>query len=79
MLDVSRVCVVGLGLMGASLAAALRGSGFGGSVVGCARRVEAIEAGLEWGWLDEGFTDMGAAVAEADVVVFCLPVEAIAE
>jgi len=79
MLDVSRVCVVGLGLMGASLAAALRGSGFGGSVVGCARRVEAIEAGLERGWLDEGCTDMGAAVAEADVVVFCLPVEAIAE
>ena len=79
MSGVNQISIVGLGLMGASLAAALRGSGYRGLITGCARRVEAIEAGLEGGWLDEGFMDMGDAVASADVVVFCLPVEAIAE
>ena len=70
-----RVVVVGLGLMGGSLAGALRGRCR--TVVGLARREEAIEQAQRIGMIDEGTTDAKAALREADLVVLATPVRTI--
>ncbi len=71
----AQVSVVGLGLMGGSLAAALRGNCK--SVVGIARRCETIEYALTHGLVDHGTTDLADGVRHADVVVLATPVRVI--
>jgi len=71
----AQVTIVGLGLMGASLAGALRGKCR--RVVGVARRAESIEIALARGFIDWGTTDVTEGVSEADVVVLATPVCAI--
>jgi len=71
----ARVSVVGLGLMGGSLAAALRGNCK--SVVGIARRCETIEYALTHGLVDHGTTDLADGVRHADVVILATPVRVI--
>jgi len=71
----TRVAIVGLGLMGGSLAGALRGQC--GAVVGVARRAETIERALALGLLDRGTTDLASGVHQADVVVLATPVRVI--
>ncbi len=69
------VVIVGLGLMGASLAGALRGKC--ARVVGVARRAEVIETALARGFIDEGTPNLIAGVRDADVVVLSTPVRVI--
>ena len=76
---VNQISIMGMGLMGASLAAALKDSAYSGTVIGWARRDEVCEAAKWSGWFDSVTADASAAVAEADLVVFCLPVQAIGE
>jgi prephenate dehydrogenase len=71
----AQVTIVGLGLMGASLAGALRGKCR--RVVGVARRAESIEIALARGFVDSGTTDVAEGVCEADVVVLATPVRVI--
>lgn len=71
----AQVTIVGLGLMGGSLAGALRGQCR--SVVGVARRAEPIRTGLERGLIDQGTTDLTEGVQGADVVVLATPVRVI--
>jgi prephenate dehydrogenase len=70
-----QVAIVGLGLMGGSLAGALRGKCR--SVVGVARRAESVEFALTHGLVDWGTTDLTEGVREADVVILATPVRAI--
>jgi prephenate dehydrogenase len=65
------VAVVGLGLMGGSLAVSLRGSC--GRVIGIARRVETTRLAVGIGAVDEVSCDIGV-VAEADIVALATPV-----
>jgi prephenate dehydrogenase len=76
---VNQISIMGMGLMGASLAAALKDSAYSGSVVGWARRDEVCGAAEQSGWFDWVSADASVAVRDADVVVFCLPVQAIGE
>jgi prephenate dehydrogenase len=69
------VAVVGLGLMGGSLAGALRDRC--GTIVGVARRAETIETALARGLVDRGTTDLASGVHGADVVVLATPVRVI--
>jgi len=71
----AQVTIVGLGLMGGSLAGALRGQCW--AVVGVARRAETIETALARGLIDRGTTDLADGVREADVVVLATPVRVI--
>ena len=73
----SEVAIVGLGLMGGSLAGALRGKCR--AVVGIARRKETVEQAISDGLIDLGTTDMEPAVGSADIVVLATPVRAIIE
>jgi prephenate dehydrogenase len=69
------VAIVGLGLMGGSLAGALRGHCR--AVVGVARREATVQAALELGLVDEATTDMTAALPQADIVILATPVRVI--
>jgi prephenate dehydrogenase len=71
----ARVTIVGLGLMGGSLAGALWGKCK--SVVGVARRAETVEAALDGGFVDWGTTDLADGVRQADIVVLATPVRII--
>jgi len=71
----TRIAVVGLGLMGGSLAGALRGRCR--TVVGVARRTETIETALARGLVERGTTDLANGVHQAGVVVLATPVRVI--
>jgi len=71
----AQVTVVGLGLMGGSLAGALRGQCR--AVVGVARRAETGAAALARGLVDQATTDLTSAVSHADIVVLATPVRTI--
>ena len=71
----AQVTIVGLGLMGGSLAGALRGRCR--AVVGVARRAETIETAVARHLVDWGTTDLAGGVREADVVVLATPVRII--
>jgi len=68
------VAVVGLGLMGGSLGMALKRR-TGVTVLGVARRAVSLKQAFDQGVFDEGFLDPAMALARADVVVFCVPVD----
>jgi prephenate dehydrogenase len=71
----SRVAVVGLGLMGGSLAGALRGHC--AEVVGIDPDRAAIAAGTARGLINWGAVDLAMGVQEADVVILATPVRTI--
>jgi prephenate dehydrogenase len=70
-----QITIVGLGLMGASLAGALQGKCR--RVVGVARRAESVEIALARGFIDSGTTDVAEGMREADIVILATPVRAI--
>jgi prephenate dehydrogenase len=71
-LSESTVAVVGLGLLGGSLALALRGKC--AAIVGVARRAEVAQNALVRGVVEAVRGDMREAVREADIVVLATPV-----
>lgn len=71
----THVAVVGLGLMGGSLAGALRGRCR--AVTGVAHRSETVETARQMGLVDYGTTDLADGVAKADIVVLATPVRVI--
>ena len=72
------VCIVGVGLLGGSLALALKQRGLAGRVVGTDRLPGLLSRAVERGLLDEAEPDLARAVHAADLVVFCTPVDVIA-
>ncbi|GGK74238.1 bifunctional prephenate dehydrogenase/3-phosphoshikimate 1-carboxyvinyltransferase [Amphritea balenae] len=71
-----KVVVIGLGLIGGSLAKALRTRGICKTVIGYDRDEDELAAGLRLGIIDEAATDLLGAVEVADVVVLAVPVKA---
>lgn len=65
------IAVIGLGLMGASLAGALKGFREA-RIVGSDRRPEVCRQAVEAGLLEEAYPDPGQAIEDADLVIFCL-------
>jgi prephenate dehydrogenase len=70
----ARVAIVGLGLMGGSLAAALRAHDACREVVGVARRQSSLTMATTLRMIHRGATDLREGVAGADLVVLCTPV-----
>ena len=75
----AQVTVVGLGLMGGSLAGALKTAGACRRVVGAVRRPETAVSAVEKGWVDAASTTLADTVAQADIVVMAAPVRTIIE
>ena len=73
---ISSVLVIGLGLIGGSLAKALKHRRYCRRVIGYDRNPAELEAGLALGVIDEAADDLRQAVAMADLVVLAVPVKA---
>jgi prephenate dehydrogenase len=71
---IRRLAVVGLGLIGGSLARALRAAGAVGSVSGYDTDPEQVRQALAHGVIDVGATEAPQAVQDADVVLLAVPV-----
>lgn len=67
------VVIVGLGLIGGSLARALRASGFSKRFIGYGHRAPSLERGVELGVIDHYTLDLDEAVSLADIIVVCTP------
>lgn len=76
---VDRLTVIGVGLIGGSLALALKEAGFVGEVVGCGRGKPNLEVALELGIIDRYERDPKRAVEGADLVFLATPVRTLAE
>ncbi|MCM2375209.1 prephenate dehydrogenase [Aporhodopirellula aestuarii] len=75
------IAVVGLGLLGGSVAKAVRRGNGGESirVIGCARREETRQFAIENGFVDDVTSDHIEAASQADLVLIATPVDRIAD
>lgn len=71
--------IVGLGLIGGSLARALRRSGFSQRFIGYGHREPSLQRGVELGVIDEFTLDLDEAIERADIMVVCTPTLTAAE
>jgi len=73
---IRRLCIIGVGLIGGSLARALRRAGAVDEVVGAGRNPQHLQQAVDLGVIDRWSTDLREAVAGADMVVVCVPLGA---
>lgn len=73
---IRRLAVIGVGLIGGSLASALRAAGAVGEVVGCGRARPNLERAQALGVIDRWVQDPVQAVAGADLVFLAVPLGA---
>ncbi len=73
---IGRLAILGVGLIGGSLALALRRAHHVGEVVGAGRREDNLRRAVELGVVDRYSLDPAEAVAGADVVVLAVPLGA---
>jgi prephenate dehydrogenase len=71
----AQVTIVGLGLMGGSLAAALSAAGTCREVVGVARRRSTLATAQELRFIRKGTMDLQEGVRDADIVILATPVQ----
>ena len=72
---ISKLVVIGVGLIGGSFALALRRAGLVDRVVGVGRSPENMQRALELGIIDEQTSDFAAALSGADFVLLAIPVK----
>lgn len=73
------VAIIGVGLIGGSIGAALRKRRLARRVVGIGRRTTSLRTARRVGAVDTTTTDLSKGVAGAELVVVCTPVELIVE
>lgn len=75
----NKICIIGVGLIGGSIARAAREQGLCSKVVGFGRKksIGNLRTAKELGVIDEYFVDIEPAVKNADLVIICTPVGAI--
>jgi prephenate dehydrogenase len=74
-----RLAVIGVGLIGGSLARALREARAVDHVIGCTASRASVDRALALGVIDDGTTSVEDAVSGADMIVVTTPVGAMAE
>lgn len=74
---IDTLAIVGVGLIGGSIALAARRRGVAARIVGIDRQAETLARALRDGLIDEAQTDL-EAVKSADLILFCTPVDSIA-
>ncbi len=72
------VVIVGVGMIGGSLAAALKRRKIALRVIGVGRDQARVDAALAAGLIDEATTSTKSVIDRANLVVFCTPVERVA-
>ncbi|WP_428607165.1 prephenate dehydrogenase [Sedimenticola sp.] len=75
-MTIRRLAIIGVGLIGGSLARALRAAGAVGEIVGCGRGEANLQRAVELGVIDSYTHDVGNAVSGADMVFLAVPLGA---
>jgi prephenate dehydrogenase len=70
---IQRLTIIGLGLIGGSLARALKRAGQCGEVIGCGRNTANLQLGVELGVIDRYTQHPAEAVQGADMVIVAVP------
>ena len=70
---VDTVCIIGTGLIGGSLALAIRQADFCKEIVGAGRTEATLVKAVELGVIDRYDTSISNAAQDADIVVVCVP------
>jgi len=73
------LAIVGVGLIGGSIALAARARGVVDRIVGVDRDAEALDQARRRCCLDETSADVASAARQAQVMIFCTPVDQVAE
>lgn len=73
---INRMTVIGVGLIGGSIARALRQAGAVNEIVGCGRDVAHLQQARQLGVIDRYDTNPAGAVRQADLVMLAAPVGA---
>ena len=73
---IQQLTIFGVGLMGGSLALALKKAGYCQQVVGCSRRAEHLQRAVDLGVIDRYTLDPVEAVKGADMILIAVPMGA---
>ncbi len=73
---IERIAIIGLGLMGGSLARAIRQAGLAREIVGCSRNAASLKTAVDAKVIDRAETQVASAVRDAGLVVLAVPVGA---
>jgi len=77
--SINKLCVIGVGSMGGSLARALRKSNSVKSIVGYGRNLQRLNTAKKLGVVDVITSDLSSAIKDADVIVLATPLGAMQE
>ncbi|MFT4727786.1 MAG: prephenate dehydrogenase [Granulosicoccus sp.] len=67
------LCIVGLGMIGGSLAGALKKAGYEGSITALVRSAHTGKRGVELGYIDTYSTEAVQVIPDADIVMLAVP------
>ena len=73
---IKQITVIGVGLIGGSLARALREASVVNTIVGCGQNKDQLQNAIDLGVIDKYETDAGKAVKGSDMIVVAVPVGA---
>ncbi len=74
---IKKLCIFGVGLIGGSLALALRKAGYVEEIVGCSRHADHLQKAVDLGVIDRYTLDPAEAVKGADIILLAVPLRAI--
>ncbi|MEN6670664.1 bifunctional prephenate dehydrogenase/3-phosphoshikimate 1-carboxyvinyltransferase [Psychrobacter sp. B38] len=72
-----QVCVIGLGLIGASLAQAIKDNGLSSRLVAVDRHMPSIEEAIKQGLLEAGSSNLQDVIGGSDLIIIAVPVQAV--
>ncbi len=70
------VSIIGIGLIGSSIARGIKKHNIANKVVGYAKTLETREKAMDLGYMDQVFDSANDAIKDADLVILCVPVGA---
>jgi len=76
---IQKLAIIGVGLMGGSLALSLKNGGYVGEVIGIGRGIENLRNAFNLGIIDKYTQNLKDGVIDADVIVVAIPVESIVD
>ncbi|KPK10286.1 MAG: prephenate dehydrogenase [Acidithiobacillales bacterium SG8_45] len=76
---INKLAIIGIGLIGGSLARALRRAGHVKEVVGFGRNLNNLKLAVDLGVVDHAEVNLAAAIEDADMIVLAVPVGAMTE
>ncbi len=76
---IETVVIIGVGLIGGSIAAGLKARGFTGRIVGVGRNQKRLQVAESAGLIDCSTVELKEAAGQASLLIFCTPVDRIVE